>query len=284
MTSPCQPGLPLAVTLALAFATKRMTKENLLVRVLASCEIMANASVICTDKTGTLTQNEMTVVAGSIGIHAKFVRKLGENQARAGKEDSSGPNAKDFAVDISNLNSILTPQLVDLLNSSISVNSTAFEGEDSESGGTVFIGSKTETALLKFAKDLGWSNYKDIRDAANVVLMIPFSSERKSMGCVVRLSDGVHRLFMKGASEILTRKSTRHVVVRRDGPNEIPGGSGVETAPIGILEEDNISRTITFYASQTLRTIALCYRDFRSWPPKGAHFGDDGEVTTPFKF
>jgi Ca2+-transporting ATPase len=60
----------------LAFATKQMTKENLLVRVLGSCETMANALVICTDKTGTLTQNEMTVIAGSIGIHAKFVQKL----------------------------------------------------------------------------------------------------------------------------------------------------------------------------------------------------------------
>ena len=82
---------------------------------------------------------------------------------------------------------------------------------------------------------------------------------------------------MKGASEILTRKSTRHVVVR-DGVNDVPGGSGVETAPIGEYEEDNISRTITFYASQTLRTIALCYRDFRSWPPKGEPLMDDLEV------
>ena len=45
-------GLPLAVTLALAFATKRMTKQNLLVRVLSSCETMANTTVVCTDKTG----------------------------------------------------------------------------------------------------------------------------------------------------------------------------------------------------------------------------------------
>ncbi len=281
MTSPTT-GLPLAVTLALAFATKRMTKENLLVRVLGSCETMANASVICTDKTGTLTQNEMTVVAGSIGIHAKFVRKLDENPARAGNEDTSGPNAKDFAVDILNLNSALTPQLVELLNASIAINSTAFEGVDPESGATVFIGSKTETALLKFAKNLGWANYKDVRDAANVVRMIPFSSERKSMGCVVRLSDGVHRLFIKGASEILTRKSTRHVVVHRDGASDVPGGSGVETAPIGVSEEDNISRTITFYASQSLRTIALCYRDFRGWPPKGMQLMDDGEVPITF--
>jgi Ca2+-transporting ATPase len=256
-----------------------MTKENLLVRVLGSCETMANASVICTDKTGTLTQNEMTVVAGSIGIHAKFVRKLDSNPARAGKEDTNRPNAKDFAVDILNLNSTLTPQLVELLNASIAINSTAFEDVDSESGAMVFIGSKTETALLNFAKDLGWANYKDIRDAADIVLMIPFSSERKSMGCVVRLPDGVHRLFMKGASEILTGKSTRHVIVHRD---DVPGGTGVETAPIGELEDDNISRTITFYASQTLRTIALCYRDFGSWPPKGAQLMDDGEVTISF--
>jgi P-type Ca2+ transporter type 2C len=256
-----------------------MTKENLLVRVLGSCETMANASVICTDKTGTLTQNEMTVVAGSIGIHAKFVRRLDENPARAGNEDTNRPNARDFAVDILNLNSTLTPQLVELLNASIAINSTAFEDVDSETGATVLIGSKTETALLKFAKDLGWANYKDIREAANVVLMIPFSSERKYMGCVVRLSDGVHRLFMKGASEILTRKSTRHVIVPRDGAGDVPRGTGVETAPIGEFEEHNISRTITFYASQTLRTIALCYRDFRSWPPKGARLMDDGEVT-----
>ena len=72
-------GLPLAVTLALAFATKRMTKENLLVRVLGSRETVANATVICTDKTGTLTQNEMSVIAGSIGIHAKFIMKLMQN-------------------------------------------------------------------------------------------------------------------------------------------------------------------------------------------------------------
>ena len=236
---------------------------------------MANASVICTDKTGTLTQNEMTVVAGSIGIHAKFVRKLDENPTKASNEDTSRPNAKDFAIDLSNLNTVLTPQLVELLNASIAINSTAFEDVDPDGGVAVFIGSKTETALLKFAKTLGWANYKHIRDAADVVQMIPFSSDRKYMGCVVRLSDGIYRLFIKGASEILSRKCTRHVVVHRDG---VPGGSGIQTAPIREVEEDNIQRTITFYASQTLRTIALCYRDFGSWPPDDVQPMHDGEV------
>jgi P-type Ca2+ transporter type 2C len=252
-----------------------MTKAHLLVRVLGSCETMANASVICTDKTGTLTQNEMTVVAGSIGVHAKFVRNLAENPTKASNEDTSRPNARDFAVDLSDLNTVLTPQLAELLNASIAVNSTAFEDVNSESGASVFIGSKTETALLKFAKKLGWANYKHVRDAADVVQIIPFSSDRKYMGCVVRLPDGIYRLFIKGASEILSRKCTHHVVVPRDG---VPGGTGVQTAPIREFEEDNISRTITFYASQTLRTIALCYRDFRSWPPEGVQAMHDGEV------
>jgi Ca2+-transporting ATPase len=260
-----------------------MTRENLLVRVLGSCETMANASVICTDKTGTLTQNEMTVVAGSVGIHAKFVRRLNENRTRAGDEERSGPNSRDFAVDMSNLNATLSPQLIELFNASISVNSTAFEDVDHESGPPVFVGSKTETALLNFAKTLGWANYKAIRDAARIVQMIPFSSERKAMGCVVRLPDGDYRLYIKGASEILTRKCTRHVIVHQDGANENPSGSGIETAPIGELEEDNISRTITFYASQTLRTIALCYRDFGRWPPGDVQLLDK-EVAGSFYF
>jgi Ca2+-transporting ATPase len=86
-----------------------MTKANLHVRVLGSCEIMANTSVICTDKTGTLAQNEMAVVAGSIGIHAKFFSRLDENPARAGNEDTGRPNARDFAIDLLKLDSALHP-------------------------------------------------------------------------------------------------------------------------------------------------------------------------------
>ena len=109
-------GLPLAVTLALAFATKRVTEENILVRVLGSCATMANASVVCTDKTHTLTRNVMSVVVGSIRIHAKFVRKLEDNQARTnaneGRDhhrsfDSKVPH-KDFSIDQSQLNIVLS--------------------------------------------------------------------------------------------------------------------------------------------------------------------------------
>ena len=273
LTSYSSIGLPLAVTLALAFATKRMTKEYLLVRVLGSCETMANASVICTDKTGTLTQNEMSVVAVSVGVYANFVRRLEENWQRTDSEARRDPNAKDFAVDFTNLNTVLPCPLKELFNAAITINSTAFENVDQESGGPVFIGSKTETALLGFAKELGWPNYEDVRHSAIIIQMIPFSSMRKFMGCVVRLSDGTHRLYIKGASEILTQKCTRHVVVRENDAKE------VDTVRIGELEANNISHTITFYASQMLRTLAICYRDFPYWPPSGVRLLDRDKVS-----
>ena len=60
------------------------------------------------------------------------------------------------------------------------------------------------------------------------------------------------------------------------------GGSSIETAPIGDIEEDNISCTITFYTSQTLHTIALCYHDFRCWPSNNMQLLDNEEVTDLF--
>ncbi|KAJ3716135.1 Ca-transporting ATPase [Lentinula raphanica] len=283
-------GLPLAVTIALAFATKRMTKEMLLVRVLGSCETMANATVVCTDKTGTLTQNDMTVVAGSVGIHAKFVRTLKENEGRSNASEqpsqaavdaapATRKHADDFSLDQSQLNTILSPAIQELFNEAVAVNSTAFQDTDPNTGELVFVGSKTETAFLKFASELGWQDYRKTRGSKGKVLqMIPFSSERKSMGVVIS-SGGRYRFYVKGASEILSKKCTRHIVVGRPGQDK-PMGSGdeIETREIDELAADNISRTIIFYANQMLRTISVCYRDFEQWPPAGMKVDEEGEV------
>ncbi|KZW01245.1 calcium-translocating P-type ATPase [Exidia glandulosa HHB12029] len=293
-------GLPLAVTLALAFATKRMKAQNLLVRVLSSCEIMANASVICTDKTGTLTQNLMTVVAGSIGIHGKFVRHLENNKIRivGGERDKQGPNQDlekgkgekrnapciaatelppterkhkdDFSLDHSELKMYISPALRLLFNEAICVNSTAFEDKNKDTNEIEFVGSMTEGALLRFAQTLEWEDYRTVREAADVVHMFPFSSERKAMGVVVRLSDSRYRFYVKGASEILTKLCSTHVVVAK--PGETPSQDDhIETKDIDELARDNIKRTIIVYANQSLRTIALCYRDLTAWPPHGVN-------------
>lgn len=263
---------------------------------------MANASVVCTDKTGTLTQNIMAVVAGSVGIHGKFVRQLEENAARTNADEKTDEKIEprerkhkdDFSIDQARLNTILPFPLKKLFNEAIAVNSTAFEDLDPESNNVVFVGSKTETALLQFAKELGWADFRKTRDGADVVQMIPFSSERKCMGVVVRKESGRrYRVFFKGASEILSKKCTRHVVVtsppqggktgldeEKQQLDEDEEDGAIETKEIDLLAEENISRTIIFYANQTLRTIALCYRDFDSWPPPDVELTEENEVCT----
>jgi len=135
-------GLPLAVILALAFAMTRMLKENNLVRVLSSCETMGNATTICSDKTGTLTTNKMTVVVGRLGPTYKFGVLEEVEQLTSGNP---------VATSISKRLSQLSPEVKAILLQSIAINSTAFEG--SENSIPTFIGSKTETALLSFGKD-----------------------------------------------------------------------------------------------------------------------------------
>lgn len=242
-------GLPLAVTLALAFATRRMTKQNLLVRVLGACETMANATVICTDKTGTLTQNKMSVVAGAIGVHLKFADRLAENAARTNANDDVDVDSKvtpesrkgrtDFSTDMKDINQHFNPALVKLLNDSIAINSTAFEGTDEHGEVGGFVGSKTETALLSFAKNLGWNDYKSTREEAKIVHMIPFSSERKAMGVVIQLPSGAYRLMLKGASEVLAKICNRHVVVSEN----YVAGSSTDTETIDTTEFTDETRS-----------------------------------------
>ncbi|KZV80558.1 hypothetical protein EXIGLDRAFT_659456, partial [Exidia glandulosa HHB12029] len=157
---------------------------------------MANASVICTDKTGTLTQNLMTVVAGFVGIHGKFVRHL-EHKTRTnagderGKQDanqdlekgegekSNAPSISvteappterkqmdDFSLDQSELITSISPALRTLSNEAICVNSTAFEEKNNDTNEIEFVGSKTESALLRSSQTLEWEDYRTVREAA----------------------------------------------------------------------------------------------------------------------
>ncbi|OTA54187.1 calcium-translocating P-type ATPase [Hypoxylon sp. EC38] len=251
-------GLPLAVTLALAFATNRMIKDNNLVRHLKACEVMGNATTICSDKTGTLTQNRMTVVAGTIGTSHRFGSKKSENS-----ESPNEPSEKEFA-------STLSKGTQEILLKSISLNSTAFEGE--VDGVKTFIGSKTETALLEYAKAyLGMGPVSEERSNAKTLQLIPFDSGRKCMGIVVQLENGGARLYVKGASEIVLKKCS---TILRDPTRD------TSTAPLTPDDSDVIKGLIESYASRSLRTIGLVYRDFERWPPRNAKRaeGDQNEV------
>ena len=251
-------GLPLAVTLALAFATTRMLKENNLVRVLRACETMGNATTICSDKTGTLTQNKMTVVCGTLSIDETFAQSTDSHGARSTTAGFFGR---------------LSQSINNLLLESISLNSTAFEGE--ENGVPTFIGSKTETALLVLAKEhLGLDSLAAHRANADIVQLIPFDSSRKCMGAVIRQSNGNFRIFVKGAAEIMLSRATSCL------------SSGLLDASTSeVMSEDmrtHLSTAIDRYAGKALRTIGLLYKDFEQWPPEGAKVLDEDKSMADF--
>jgi Ca2+-transporting ATPase len=266
-------GLPLAVTLALAFATRRMTKDNNLVRHLKSCETMGNATVICSDKTGTLTQNVMTVVAGTFGrgsLQFGDSSKLAHKETAIHSDGSTGSASSDepappmeaerSEMPIYELHDSTPQELQLLMKELIAANSTAFEGE--QDGKALFIGSKTETALLDFAQRcFGLGNLKAERAAANIVQLFPFDSGKKCMGVVVKHGDKKFRLYIKGASEIVLSKCT-HVLKEPS--------TSLDTIALSGEDRVAVRATISKYASRSLRTIGAAYREFTEWPPANA--------------
>lgn len=239
-------GLPLAVTLALAFATTRMLKENNLVRELRACETMGNATTICSDKTGTLTQNKMTVVAGTIGSNEKFASAHSDGDSKVMSPTTMFQK--------------LSAEVKELVRLSFTLNSTAFAGE--ENGVPTFIGSKTEVALLTLAQEhLGLDNLAAERSSYKVKQLIPFDSGRKCMGIVIKQHGG-YRLLVKGAAEIMLANATKTISNIYEKQFHLDDFTAEE--------KENASATIEEYARHSLRTIGILYKDFPQWPPAGA--------------
>ncbi|CAL5867567.1 uncharacterized protein PFLUO_LOCUS1786 [Penicillium psychrofluorescens] len=247
-------GLPLAVTLALAFATTRMVKENNLVRVLRACETMGNATVICSDKTGTLTQNKMTVVAGTWG---------------SGQGFSHSPDDPDTenSVTMSKLFQECSAPVRNLIIKSVALNSTAFE-EDKD-GHKEFVGSKTEVALLQLARDYLGMDLISERGSAHILQLIPFDSSRKCMGVVYHEPGTGYRLLVKGAAELMVgacRTQIKDIDVSK---------KSLATEQLSETDRQKALGTIDRYAQRSLRTIGIVYKDFPNWPPTEAKTLED---------
>ena len=215
-------GLPLAVTLSLAFSVNKMMKDKNLVRRLQACETMGGANIICSDKTGTLTRNEM--------YWTHFWN---------GKERQIFDPQTDKAVPYEQF--IKDQQTIDLFINTIVMNST----EDPKKNE----GNPTEMAILKYlhACDIDVVGY---RKKYEKVYEAPFSSDRKRMSTVVRMENGKHFSFMKGASEYMIQVSSKFL--------------DLETGQITDLNYDlknELTNSITHMATQALRTIGLCYKE-----------------------
>lgn len=200
-------GLPMAVTLSLAYSMRRMLKTNNLVRKMHACETMGATTVICTDKTGTLTQNQMSVE------ETQFYGLA--NQALGTDETSR------------------------LIKEGIALNSTA-SLDLSNPDKPVVLGNPTEGALLLWLRNNG-IDYRNLKDDANIVEEIPFSTERKYMATVVESAQlgGKKILYVKGAPEII-RSLCRQI------------DKNVNIA--------DIDKQLTDYQNRAMRTLGFAYQ------------------------
>lgn len=168
-------GLPMSVTLSLALNMRRMLSTNNLVRKMHACETMGAITVICTDKTGTLTQNLMQV-------HEPNFYSLKKGSLLAADDMSA------------------------LIAEGISANSTAFLEEVGEGEKPKGVGNPTEVALLLWLNGQG-RNYLELREQAMVLDQLTFSTERKFMATLVQSPVvGKKVLYVKGAPEIVLGK------------------------------------------------------------------------------
>ena len=172
-------GLPMSVTVSLALAMQKMTRANSLVRQLVACETIGSATVICSDKTGTLTQNRMQVVrlfAGGSGA------------------DRDGPGWGP-------------PAQAGWIALNAAANSTA--NLEEKEGKVVSVGSSTEAALLHWLRE-GGSDHIRIRAAHPPLHLFHFSSDRKRMATIVR-REGKPAVLVKGAPEVVLAMTTHYV-------------------------------------------------------------------------
>jgi calcium-translocating P-type ATPase len=226
-------GLPLAVTIALAYSTKKMYKDQCFIRVLAACETMGNATNICSDKTGTLTENLMTVVEGWFG---------------GKKYDQDAFQSMQ-----------LTQTVKDFIGHHVAINRTAYLIYVDKAGKTLFrpdvIGNKTEGALILMCRGWGY-DYDDLKNKLFSLdkkdKVFSFNSDKKRSTGVLHLPNGSVRLYVKGASEWILKDCTKF--------------SDENGAPQSMTEakRSELDKLIEEMADRALRTLCLAHVDFAS--------------------
>ena len=225
-------GLPLAVTIALAYSTKKMYQDKCFIRVLAACETMGNATNICSDKTGTLTENLMTVVEGWF----------------AGKQ-----------VDQDGFKSLSPSAAVkEMLGHHVAINRTAYlilvDKQSRPLHRPDVIGNKTEGALIIMCRDWGY-DYDEVKGRIfnhDKDKVFSFNSDKKRSTGVLHLPNGTVRLYVKGASEWILKDCTHW-------SDESCVPQCMTKAKVAELDA-----LITNMAERALRTLCLSHVDFPS--------------------
>ncbi|CEP02431.1 hypothetical protein PBRA_009015 [Plasmodiophora brassicae] len=235
-------GLPLAVTVSLSYSMKAMVKDNIFVRVLSACETMGNATQICSDKTGTLTQNQMTVVRALV---------------------------VDRIFNVPGLKPNVSADVAHLIAEGIALNSKALvvsqEGPLSKMDG----GNPTECALLLWAVSEFQCDYARLRERFPLVKAWPFNSIVKRSAVLFQPSPHVCRIHIKGAAEQVVGASP----FDKDACRKVLSSDGSVLELSGSLRR-RVLEQITSMTREGLRCIALAYQDVERLPEELAETDD----------
>ncbi|MBT2573415.1 calcium-translocating P-type ATPase, SERCA-type [Bacillus sp. ISL-51] len=228
-------GLPAIVTVALSLGVQRMIKQKSIVRKLPAVETLGCASIICSDKTGTLTQNKMTVTHMWSGGKTFKVSGIGYEPAGVFTRDDQEIKPKDDR------------PLEQMLLFGALCNTSEIELKD---GHYVLDGDPTEGALLTAARKGGFTN-DWLQSQYRVITEFPFDSVRKMMTVIVEGKDKKQFVITKGAPDVLIERSS-HMMY--DG----------RTAPYSGEKKAETEAVLKQLASQALRTIAIAYKPLKS--------------------
>jgi Ca2+-transporting ATPase len=247
-------GLPAVVTVTLALGTQRMVKRNALIRRLPAVETLGSVTTICSDKTGTLTQNKMVVQGIRTGLHSLQV--TGHGYTPIGEFNIFGNSAKDSTFSVHNI-----PEVQQLLMACVFCNDAILQQKNGE---WIIIGDPTEGALLVLASK-GGCEAAEWQHRMPRVSEVPFSSERKRMSVLVQGEQGGHVLFCKGSPE-LTLECCTHIQTG-DQIHEISDQQRQQ-----VLAENND------LASRGLRVLGFAYRNVHQLPEDGITVQDESNL------
>jgi ATPase, P-type (transporting), HAD superfamily, subfamily IC len=224
-------GLPAVVTIALAIGVRRMVQKNALIRRLPAVETLGCATVICSDKTGTLTENRMTVVEAYAGKNPYELRRESDGRLSA--------YCRGREVYVEKTTGLKLLLKIGMLCGNTRIRSDEDSVIDIE-------GDPTEVALMRAALDAGLDR-ESVFSAYRRVREIPFDSDRKMMSVICRSRSGELFLFAKGAPEVVMDRCSKIMIADRERD---------------ITDEDlkNLRDECSIMTSRALRVIAFAYR------------------------
>ena len=242
-------GLPALITIGLSLGASRMVKRHALIRRLPAVETLGSVNIICSDKTGTLTKNEMTATQIALPGHDDVeVTGIGYT-----------PTGEFFLKNGEPLNPKSDPSVARFLKAmALSTNATLTE--DKETHKINVIGDTTEGAMIVAAQKVGWTRHQLEEDLPRIA-ELPFSSERKAMTTV-------HQVMGDEAKELF---DTGYITITKGAPDRLIEWASHERIPTGLRELDTDRRAlwqreVDEMASQGLRVLGVAYRSMDNKP------------------